>query len=131
MVWNKTLETGIEEVDELYPIMIDNVNAIIRNLMASRTVTDYKQNLDEIKKEFIRMFTLQEKLMYEQNYSQYYQHKHNHETFIESLNSLYGQANADYFGSTAVQVDNMVNNWFMQHLFKYDKLWGMMINKKK
>ena len=129
--WNKSFETGVEEVDRLYPVMVENVNAIMRDLMASRTVTDYKKNLDAIKNEFIQMFSYQESLMFMQKYNQYYQHKHHHETFLEQLNAIYSQVSADYFGSTAAQVDNMINNWFMQHIFMYDKLWGMSVNKEK
>ena len=79
MEWNKKLATGVDEFDKMYPVMIENVNASLRLLAASRSVTDYRKHVDAIKMEFIRLFSYQESLMYQQKYPQYYQHKHHHE----------------------------------------------------
>ena len=129
MEWNKKLATGVDEFDKMYPVMIENVNASLRLLAASRTVTDYRKHVDAIKMEFIRLFSYQESLMYQQKYPQYYQHKHHHEQFIEKLKEISSQFSSDYFGSTtAAQVDNIIKNWLMQHIFMYDKIWGQFTN---
>ena len=125
MEWNKDLATGVAEFDKMYPVMIENVNALLRQLSASRSVTDYRRYLDAIKMEFIEMFTYQESRMYQQKYPQYYQHKHHHEVFLQSIDSVYDQISANYYlGSTYAQLDNMITNWLMQHIFMYDKMWG-------
>lgn len=129
--WNKTLETGVEEFDKMYPVVLENVQLQLRMLTASRTTTDYRKNLEDIKAQFIELFTYQENMMFNQKYNQYYQHKHDHEKFIEELDGLYGQISGDYFGSTAAQVENVITNWLMRHIFMYDKLWGKYTTEHK
>ena len=116
----------------MYPVMIENVNALLRQLSASRSVTDYRRYLDAIKMEFIEMFTYQESRMYQQKYPQYYQHKHHHEQFIEKLDDISDQFSSDYFGSTtAAQLENVIKTWLLQHIFMYDKLWGQYTTGKR
>ncbi len=125
MEWNKSLATGVEEFDKMYPVLIENVEAILRLLASSRTVTDYRRHVEAIKMEFINLFSYQEVMMMQQKYPQYYQHKHHHEQFIDKLDDIASQFSSDYFGSTtAAQVENVIKNWFMQHIFMYDKIWG-------
>ncbi|MBO5561856.1 MAG: hypothetical protein J6A07_09410 [Firmicutes bacterium] len=127
MEWNKSLSVGVPEFDKMLPAVLENVNAHVRMLSASRTAGDYKKHIDAIKSEFIELFTYQESLMVMQKYSQYYQHKHHHEVFLQTIDSIYDQITADYFGTTYAQVDNMITNWLMQHIFMYDKMWGKTV----
>ena len=124
MEWNKKLATGVDEYDKMYPVMIENVNMLLRMMAACRTAKDYSKNLDAIKMEFVDMFAYQENRMLVQKYPQYYQHKHHHEQLLERLDAVYDSLSLDYVGSTAAQVENLITNWVMQHIFLYDKLWG-------
>ena len=125
MEWNKSLAVGVPEFDQMLPAVLENVNAHIRMLSATRASGDSKKHIEGIKAEFIELFNYQESMMVMQKYSQYYQHRHHHEVFLQSIDAVYDQISANYYlGSTYAQLDNMITNWLMQHIFMYDKMWG-------
>lgn len=130
MEWKESMKTGMPDIDEMYQRTMVSVSAILRDMNMSRSIVDTQSNIERIKKEFIELFSYQESLMIMNKYPQYYQHKHHHEQFIDSLDGFIKKANDDYYGSSAFTVEKVIDDWIMKHIFMYDKLYAKFVGVK-
>lgn len=124
MEWKENMQTGMPEMDMLYMTTFAKINGYLKDMSRVRTNMEFQAYINSIKSEFIKIFSYQEELMAQDNFPEYYKHKHHHEQFIENLNAYIIEKDDDFVGFDINSIENMTNNWVMQHIFTYDRVYS-------
>lgn len=131
MYWKEEMSTGVQEIDATIKKLVDDVNSIIRKMTASRNPSLMSKQIDELKNCCIDYFSYQETMMTMSNYPQYYQHRHSHENLIDKIDAVSNEYMAGSYGYSTSQVENVLNQWFIQHVFMDDKTFAVFYKKYK
>jgi hemerythrin-like metal-binding protein len=131
MFWKDNMATGVAELDEKLETLVENVNAMVRKMNASRNPSLMVKNIRELKDVFIEYFSYQETMMTISNYPQYYQHKHSHEILFDKLDMVANEYMAGSYGYNTTQLENTINEWFIKHIFMDDKTFADFYKKQK
>jgi hemerythrin len=125
--WRAEFSVGVPEVDHEHQELINLINAAHAKLGeagARHLVTDF---LGEINARISAHFALEEKLMRDQSYDEYEDHKADHERLLDEIRDIMdayeGQAGFDEnaFG-------DRLGAWFTEHFrtkdARFHKQWG-------
>lgn len=131
MYWKEEMSTGVEEIDAVIKKLVDNVNDVIRKMNSSRNPMLMQKQIDELRNCCIDYFSYQETMMTMSGYPNYYQHRHHHELLIDKLDSAANEYMAGSYGYSTSQLENVLNQWFIQHVFMEDKTFAAYYQKYK
>ena len=70
----------------------------------------------------IDYFSYQETMMTMTNYPLYYQHRHGHELLLDKIDLVANEYMEGAFGFNTSQLENVINEWFVRHVFMDDKM---------
>lgn len=129
MFWKDDMATGVPEIDERLRYFIESINATIRRMNSSRNPAFMSKYIEDIKNICVDYFSYQETMMTINNYRAYYQHKHDHEILFEKIGNVANEFMAGSFGFNTSQLENVFNEWFIRHVFMYDKPFGEYYKK--
>lgn len=127
MTWVEDYRVNIAEVDEQHQQLIQMLNDLHDSLSAEREVIGVK--LNGLVQFVLNHFATEERLMTENNYPDYAQHKENHDKLVEQVASLQGKFNAGEADLTE-EVTAFVCDWLQHHIPGVDKLYGPYLNEK-
>ena len=65
------------------------------------------------------------------NYPLYYQHKHSHEQLIDKIDVVTNEYMASAYSFSTSQLENVINEWFVRHVFLDDKMFADFYKKRK
>jgi len=131
MFWKDDMATGVEELDFKLKELVTEINAIMRNITASRNPSMMVKRIQEIKDCCIEYFSYQETMMIISNYPLYYQHKHSHEQLIDKIDVVTNEYMASAYSFSTSQLENVINEWFVRHVFLDDKMFADFYKKRK
>ncbi|MCL2252725.1 MAG: hemerythrin family protein [Treponema sp.] len=116
-LWNKTLETGYEEIDEQHKQLFDTLNGFVDAYHNNKGAESIIKTLEFLGKYTIMHFTTEEVLMKKSNYPEYNYHKQCHDTFKETVSDFTNQLNTE--GSSEdliVNISTAVGEWLITHI---------------
>lgn len=117
--WRDEFELGISSVDQEHKEMIDLINetyARHRDHQSKVTIMDF---LGEIYARISSHFALEEKIMKEQNYDQYQEHKQDHESLLEDICEFMDDYDRDKPFSEE-DMGEFLEHWFINHFRSKD-----------
>lgn len=112
--WRDEFELGIPSVDHEHKEMIDLINktySIYLEDQSKKTVMDF---LGELYARISSHFALEEKIMLEQNYDQYQEHKSDHESLLDDICRFMDDYERDEPFNDGVFGD-FLEVWFVDH----------------
>ncbi len=131
MFWKDEMATEIKDLDEKLKQFVENINATLRKINSSRNPALMMKQIGELKNCCVDYFSYQETMMTISNYPLYYQHKHSHEILYDKINNVANEYMAGSFGYNTSQLENVINEWFVKHVFLDDKMFADFYKDKK
>lgn len=129
--WDDSFLIGIDELDYEHRSLIDDINRLHRDLAEHAERTEIERCLGEI---FARMqahFALEERVMRDNDYPGYIEHKREHEALLEgyteSMMTFINNPDGDYGGP----VDYELEQWILHHIRDSDRRMSAMIAATK
>lgn len=129
--WNETLSINNPIIDGQHKELIEHLNKLTTAVNNHEGPTVISSTINFLNEYTNFHFSSEEKIMSENNYSDYEQHKASHKEFINTLNNLVQDFDED--GAThslAGSIDTLLVNWLINHIQKTDKKLGNFLNKK-
>lgn len=115
--WKENFNVGIAEVDFEHRELVNLINALHADLLASGDKGSILEFLGEIYARISAHFALEEKVMREHHYDQYQAHKLDHERLLDDIRDLADDyEDAEMFNEA--ELSRRLTHWFVEH-FKY------------
>jgi len=117
--WRESFRVGVPAVDAEHRELIELINetyAQVRARESGPTILDF---LGEIYAKIAAHFALEERLMREQNYDQYEDHKADHERLLDDIRDIMD----DYEDGILVSEEDLsrrLEHWFTEHFRSKD-----------
>ena len=118
MLWSKTYETGIREVDEQHMELFAQIDILLDRSKENRM----KETLDFLEKYVIRHFDAEQGYHARSNYPKAARHKKYHEAFVAEYKKLKDRFNSEGPSLTVHQaINKTVLGWLREHIMTHDK----------
>lgn len=126
--WNTNLAVHIPEIDEQHKKLIALLN---------RSYVAVKQNEDQEAEKIIAElldyaifhFTAEEKLMKENHYIHYENHKQQHLEFLEELGKIH-EKRRQKNPTALIDLFRFLNDWLVNHIIGMDQKVGYFLNSR-
>jgi len=112
--WRDEFAIGVPEVDHEHKDMINLINELYENLANNASKEQIDDFLGEIYTKISAHFALEEKLMREQNYDEYEDHKEDHESLLDEIRDIMEFYETDDYYSDRDLTDQL-ERWFSSH----------------
>ena len=117
--WKPEYSVGIASMDDEHREMIALINDVYAKLGTSPDADTIEDCLEEIFKTISLHFALEERIMREQGYDEYEDHKEDHEDLLDEIRDL-----MDAFVNSPTQgarmLEERLSDWFAQHFASFD-----------
>lgn len=125
--WTKELELGIESIDDQHKKLLDIGNRI-NDLLAVHSDGDDNYDeiievIEELKEYTVYHFKTEEDIFQKYSYPEYNQHKKEHDTFIEYLNSVDYNTIDDDQRVFLKELLKKVVHWVINHIITTDYMY--------
>lgn len=128
--WNKSLETGIELIDNQHQELFKCIDKLELAMYKGRAISELSSLLEYLESYVIEHFAAEEKLMLQINYPDYAAHVKEHNDFRDKINSMLPDVKCKGCDSyLAIDVNKQMRKWLEQHIMKSDKAIVPFINK--
>ena len=112
--WKEQYSLGVPEVDKEHRELIELINALHASMAGSDTNVTILDFLGELYARVAAHFALEEKVMRDNDYDEYADHKIDHELLLDDIRDLMD----DYEDDSHVDVEafgKRLDAWFSQH----------------
>jgi hemerythrin len=112
--WKEQYSLGVPEVDKEHRELIELINALHASMAGSDTNVTILDFLGELYARVAAHFALEEKVMRDNDYDEYADHKTDHELLLDDIRDLMD----DYEDDSHVDVEafgKRLDAWFSQH----------------
>jgi hemerythrin len=112
--WKQQYSLGVAEVDHEHRELIELINALYESLNDANSDADVSDFLGELYTRISAHFALEEKIMRDQEYDEYDDHKADHERLLDGIRDLMD----DYEDGVYVDVGRFgkhLDEWFTEH----------------
>ena len=117
--WKPEYSVGIASMDDEHREMIALINDVYAKLGTSPDADTIEDCLEEIFNTISLHFALEERIMREQGYDEYKDHKEDHEDLLDEIRDL-----MDAFVNSPTQgarmLEERLSDWFAQHFASFD-----------
>lgn len=120
--WQKSLETGYEEIDEQHKEMFRRFNKLLTACNEGYGKEEVRMMLIFLGDYVREHFSAEEKLQVQHGYPDYPAHREMHAGFTKTLRELENQLSTD--GATVslvIQTNRILADWLKQHISGADK----------
>ncbi len=119
--WNDELETGVKSIDMQHKSIFDKSNEIF-DMGEDTDIEDLEEVISFLMCYTNNHFSDEEQLMLENQYSEFIEHRRQHNLFVEEIYKLYlrvekNEINEDLFNDLKV----IIIEWFARHINTSDK----------
>jgi len=116
-LWNKTLETGYDEIDEQHKQLFNTLNNFVAVCSEGKGADNILKIIDFLTKYTIMHFTTEEVLMKKTDYPEFVYHKQCHDTFKETVGDLTRRLNKEGPSEDLIaNVTTTIGEWLITHI---------------
>jgi hemerythrin-like metal-binding protein len=128
--WSNNLALGIPLIDQQHRELINQINELIDAIRTGKGQKKIKTVLIFLEDYVVRHFSDEEALMQEYKYPGYPAHKSLHLKFIEALKTLKEELRdkQDRGLYLVFRLQTLVMDWFVNHIVKADKQYGIFLS---
>jgi hemerythrin len=124
--WKAEYSVGIASVDDEHREMIELINRVYGKLRAAPDVAAIEDCLETIFTTISMHFALEERIMRDHGYSEYADHKDDHEDLLDEIRDLMDEFVADT-DRGAMLLEERLSAWFGKHFASFDaRLHGQL-----
>ena len=117
--WKPEYSVGIASMDDEHREMIDLINDVYAKLGTSSDPDDIEEGLENIYSTISLHFALEERIMREQSYAEYPEHKEDHEDLLDEIRDLMDEFIADQDAGGRL-LKKRLSDWFARHFASFD-----------
>ena len=114
IVWRPEFELGVPAIDREHRELVDLINSVHVALAAEDRDASVVELLGDLYARISAHFALEERMMREQGYDEYLEHKEDHERLLDEIRDLMD----DYEDGTALDLEGFaraLDAWFGEH----------------
>lgn len=126
--WKNEYSLGIPEVDYEHRELIGLINDLLLQLNENGSSAGITDSLGEVYARIALHFALEEKIMREQNYDQYREHKADHDRLLNEIRDIMDE----YENSEKIDTDafaTRLDDWFSAHFRTMDARFHRHLGK--
>ena len=113
--WSEEFETGIDYLDFEHRQLLELVNCVYRKSLQTESMDSIGQYLGELHVKVCGHFALEEKLMQEQDYTLYEQHKAHHERLLDEIRNMMDAYENGACENCGKLLEDCLTVWFHKH----------------
>jgi len=117
--WKPEYSVGVPSVDDEHREMIDMINGVYEGLGDAPDLQETEKCLEEIFTAISLHFALEERIMRDNAYSEYDEHKEDHEDLLDEIRNLMDEFVADR-DSGVQKLEKGLSDWFSRHFSTFD-----------
>jgi len=126
--WSDKFSVGLNLIDEQHKRLIDIINVMIENSHSEFDKEIISKTLHELVEYAIYHFNDEEKLMMENSYPDYEDHKEMHDEFKIKIVSYHsGNVNIENIGTTILEY---LRSWLIGHILQEDMKYKIFFDEK-
>jgi hemerythrin-like metal-binding protein len=129
--WDESLSVGIELIDEQHKMLIERTNAIAEAVDMKRGLEKIIQTLNFMIEYTEFHFSAEEKVMMDNDYPKYTDHRKLHEDFKTRLNQMVQDFEEE--GATSdlsEEITSYLTSWLVNHIKGIDTELGKILREK-
>jgi hemerythrin len=124
LIWNKNFETGIEIIDEQHQELFRKIDSITLAIYEGQGKKHVRELIDFLDVYISNHFETEEKLLYDNYYTDISKHINFHKEFIK----VFKDYNNDFLKNgpdnyLAIRMEKEIRAWWENHILKIDKLY--------
>jgi len=120
-LWNKSLETGYNEIDEQHKQLFNSLNSFVDACENNKGAQHIIKTLEFLSNYTVMHFTTEEVLMKRTDYPEYIYHKQCHDTFKETVSDFDLRLKKDGpCEDLIVTVSTTIGEWLITHIMVDD-----------
>lgn len=124
--WKPEYSVGVAAVDAEHREMIDMINDVYARLGEAADAETIEACLEEIFSSISLHFALEERVMQDNDYAEYEEHKEDHEELLDEIRDLM-DAFIDDREEGARRLQKRLSDWFGRHFASFDaRLHGQL-----
>ncbi len=112
--WKDDFSTGFPDVDYEHREMIELINTLHAHLVSGKADMSVLDFLGEIFTKISAHFALEEKIMRNQNYDQYQDHKEDHERLLDEIRDMMDEFEDEATFNEEIFAERL-RLWFTEH----------------
>jgi hemerythrin-like metal-binding protein len=117
--WDDQYSVGVDSVDYEHQNLMDMINTIYAELGDRRDIAEIEKSVGDIHAEICAHFALEERLMREAEYEEYYAHKNDHEELLDQIRYMMDVISVDPEKALDLLSDQLAD-WFNGHFATFD-----------
>lgn len=127
--WNARYSVGIKEVDTQHNKLLGYINDLHDAMKTGQAKDVMGTIIQNLIKYTTTHFSLEEKLLSENNYPAYLAHKKEHDDFVRKVLEFQKSFQT---GSTSLSIDmlNFLRDWLLNHIAVSDRKYSLYLNEK-
>ncbi|MGE5412493.1 MAG: bacteriohemerythrin [Clostridiales bacterium] len=127
--WNARYSVGIKEVDTQHNKLLGYINDLHDAMKTGQAKDVMGTIIQNLIKYTTTHFSLEEKLLSENNYPAYLAHKKEHDDFVRKVLEFQKSFQT---GSTSLSIDmlNFLRDWLLNHIAVSDRKYSSYLNEK-
>ena len=119
LTWKSEYSVGIEAVDLEHREMIELINELYDEMSDKRNPESIEHFLGDIHATISAHFALEERVMQRSNYSEYEDHKDDHEELLDQIRDLMDSFDSDPDSGLSL-LQERLSDWFASHFSTFD-----------
>ena len=128
--WDDSFSVKVNKLDMQHKQWIDYINKLHAAMMKGQT----KEVIGGILKNIVEYTNIhlgfEERMLKENNYSEFSDHKQIHDSFVEWVGGIYDKFLKDQNASVSIEVLDKMRDWLINHIMKVDKKYSKFFNDK-
>ena len=117
--WQPEYSVGIASMDDEHREMIELINDVYEKLGAAPDTGAIEGCLEEIFSTISMHFALEERIMRDNAYAEYEDHKEDHEDLLDEIRDLMDEFLVDPNAGASL-LERRLSDWFSQHFANFD-----------
>jgi hemerythrin len=129
LTWTDRYSVGVKEIDDQHKQLIGMINDLHAAMLSMQGKEALTNVLHKLANYCVSHFSLEEKLMSDNGYPGYAEHKDKHVKMTIKVQELVGAVKS---GKSTITIDvmNFLKNWLDMHIMGTDKQYGPFLNSK-
>jgi hemerythrin len=117
--WKPEYSVGVPSVDDEHREMINLINGVYEGLGEAPDLNEIEKCLEDIFSAISLHFALEERIMRDNAYAEYEEHKEDHEDLLDEIRDLMDEFVADR-ESGVDKLEKRLSEWFSRHFATFD-----------
>ena len=127
----KSMETGIQEIDDQHRELVDRINTVIKMGEAAKSREETEQTLGFLAEYVLKHFATEDDYMNKCSYPICYLHQGQHSNFVEKFLEIKERyEKSGYSGELATELNAFIVSWVINHIATSDAAFGRYYLKK-